>query len=144
MQFLLKHNAKGRFRQLGTEAGNCNTPSWADRIMLDYRQRKYVYRLLTLTDGLPIKGLLPITLRARDGSAQLGEQQKHDGIWFNGRKVRNYGSISCPIGVCLGIDHAEGVEPVINLKQTEFPGESIIQGSRTAVQSAQKDKSDLL
>lgn len=32
---------------------------------------------------------------------------------------------------------------MINLRHKDFPGGSIIQGSRTAVQSAQKDKSDL-
>lgn len=40
------------------------------QILLDYRQRKYAYQLLTLPDKNPTKSVLPITLRLGDGNAQ--------------------------------------------------------------------------
>lgn len=59
------------------------------RIMLDYRQRKYAHRLLTLPDGHPTKDILPITLRAGDGNAQPEEQPEGDGIWSTNQTVKN-------------------------------------------------------
>lgn len=48
--------------------------------MVDYRQRKYTYRLLTLPDRHSTKEILPITLRIGDESAQSGELPEDDGI----------------------------------------------------------------
>ncbi len=61
------------------------------RILLDYRQRKYAYRLLTLADENPTNSVLPITLRLGDGNAQPGEQLEDDGIWPQNQKVWDYG-----------------------------------------------------
>lgn len=61
------------------------------RIMLDYQQRKYAYRLITLPDGHPAKYILPITLEAGDESAQPGELPENDEIWSLHQKVKTYG-----------------------------------------------------
>ena len=45
-------------------------------IMLDYYQRRYTYRLLTLADGHPIKDILPISLKIGDEKSQPEELQK--------------------------------------------------------------------
>ena len=37
-------------------------------IMLDFRQRMYAYRLLSLPDSIPTKDVLPITLQIGDGN----------------------------------------------------------------------------
>ena len=41
-------------------------------VLLDYRQRKYAYRLLTLPDENPAKNILPVTLRSGDGRGAAG------------------------------------------------------------------------
>ena len=46
-------------------------------ILLDYRQKIYTHRLLSLTDLHPTKEILPISLRKGDGSLQPGETRKH-------------------------------------------------------------------
>ncbi len=51
------------------------------RILLDYRQRKYAYRLLTLPDRNLTKSVLPVTLRLANRNTQPGEQPKDDRIW---------------------------------------------------------------
>ena len=61
------------------------------KIMLDYRQRRYAYRLLTLPDGHPAKDILPVSLRIGDGSAQPGELPENDEIWSLNQRVRTYG-----------------------------------------------------
>lgn len=113
-------------------------------ILLDYRQRKYAYRLLTLPDGNPAKEMLPITLRLGDGDAQPGELPEDDGIWAQNQKVRNYGQyLAQQVSVDFCIDPAYGVEPVIHQIPTEFPGKIIIQETKTAISEAKNDTSTL-
>ena len=57
------------------------------RILLDYRQRKYAYRLLILPDENPTKSVLPITLRLGDGNAQPGSSQKMMGFGPKTKKL---------------------------------------------------------
>ena len=95
--------------------------------MLDYRQRKYAHRLLTLPDSHPTKDILLITLRVGDGNAQPEEQPEGDGIWSTNQKVKNYGQhLARQVSTRFCIYPAEGVEPVMNLKYEEFPGRIIV------------------
>lgn len=88
-------------------------------ILLNYRQRKYAYRLLSLPDGHPTKEILPITLRAGDGGTQPGELPENYEIWFSGQKVRTYGQrLAQQVSIGSSIDLAEGVEPVIHQKKS--------------------------
>lgn len=50
------------------------------KIMLDYCQCKYVYRLLTLSDRHPTKDILSVSLRNRDSSTQPGKLQENNEI----------------------------------------------------------------
>lgn len=59
-------------------------------IMLDYQQRKYAYYFLTSPDRYLTKNLLPITLRAGNGSLQPGELPK---ITRSGHSIRKSKSI---------------------------------------------------
>ncbi len=113
-------------------------------IRLEYRQRKYAYRLLTLPDGHPTKDILPITLRVGDGSTQPGEIPENDEIWSSNQKVKTYGErLAQQVSIGFSIDLAEGVEPVIHQKSAKFPGKIIIQEVKKAMEEAQKDTSDL-
>ncbi len=113
-------------------------------IMLDYRQRKYAYRLLILSDGHPTKDILLITLRVGNGNTQPGELPEKNEIWSLSQKVKTYGQrLAQQVSIGFSIDLAEGVEPVIHQKSAEFPGEIIIQEVKKAMDEAQKDTSDL-
>ena len=114
-------------------------------ILLDYRQRIYAYRLLTLPDGNPAKDILPITLRSGDGSAQPGEQPENDGIWAHNQRAKNYGQhLAQQVSIGFSIDPAYGVEPVVHQKPMEFPGKIIIQEAKAAIWEAKNDISRLV
>ena len=49
-------------------------------IILDYCQRRYIYRLLTLVDEHPTKDILPIFLKIGDEKAQLEKLSENDKI----------------------------------------------------------------
>lgn len=86
-------------------------------ILLNYRQRKYAYRLLALPDGHPTKEILPISLRASEGNTQPGELSETDDIWSSRQKVKTYGQhLAQQVSIDFLIDLTEGVEPVIHQK----------------------------
>ena len=59
-------------------------------------------------------------------------------------KVNNFGQhLARQVSVGFCIDPADGVEPVMNLRDEEFLGQLFIQEPTTAILEAQRDKSDL-
>ncbi len=103
-------------------------------ILLDFRQGKYAYRLLSFPNSIPIKAILPIILRIGDGYAQPKDQPEGDGIWATHQKVKSYGQYLARqvlLGFC--VDLANGVEPVRNLEYEVFLGKISIQGPKVAV-----------
>lgn len=60
-------------------------------VLLGFRQRKYVHRILSLPDLMPTKEILPITLRTGDGYAQPNEQSEKDAIWAGNERITTYG-----------------------------------------------------
>lgn len=59
--------------------------------VLDYWQRLYRHRLLSLPDQHSIKENLPISLRLRDASFQLGELPDNTLTWTENRRSNLYG-----------------------------------------------------
>ncbi len=59
-------------------------------ILLDFRQHKYAYRLLSLPDSIPTKDILPITLRRGDGHTQPEDQPEHDSAWAGNGPIATY------------------------------------------------------
>ena len=97
-------------------------------IMLDYCQRRYAYRFLTLPDGHSVKDILPISLKMGDGGAQPEKLPDNDKIWSTSQKVRIYGQhLVRQVSVDFSIDLAKGVEPIIHLKPVKFMGKIVIQ-----------------
>lgn len=114
------------------------------KMMLDYRQRKYALWLLTLPDDHLVKNILPIMLRIGDENAQPKNLPEDDGIWANHQKVRTYGQhLARQVSVQFCIDPANGVKPVINLRDEKFVGKISIQEPTVAILEAQRDNSDL-
>ena len=86
-------------------------------ILLDFRQRKYAYRLVSLPDSIPTKVILPVILRTGDKHAQLEDQPKDDGIWATIQKVQSYGQhLARQVIVRFCVDPADRVESVGNLE----------------------------
>ncbi len=59
--------------------------------LLDYRQRLYAYRLLSLLDEHPAKQILPVSLRIGDGSFQPGELPDNTLMWTQDTRPTTYG-----------------------------------------------------
>ena len=59
--------------------------------LLDYGQRLYAYRLLSLPDQHPAKEILPMSLRIGDGGFQPGELPDSTLMWTQGTRPTLYG-----------------------------------------------------
>lgn len=113
-------------------------------MMLDYRQQKYALRLRTLPNNHLAKNILSIILRIDDENVQPKEFPEDDKISASDQKVRTYRPyLACQVSVQFCIDLADGVKPVINLKNKKFVDKISIQKPRVAILKAQRDNSDL-
>lgn len=103
-------------------------------VLLDFRQRKYAHRILSLPDSIPTKEILPITLRIGDGNAQPNEQPEKDAIWASNERITNYGQrLARQISIKGCIDPAEGTETILASSRLIFPGKLIIEGREQAL-----------
>ncbi len=85
-------------------------------ILLDYRQRLYTHRLLSLPDLHPTKEILPISLRERDRGFQPGEVPENTLMRTENARPTLYGQwLAWQITTDHSIDPAEGVEPATKL-----------------------------
>ena len=99
-------------------------------ILLDFRQRKYAHRILSLPNSIPTKEILPITLRIGDGNAQPNEQPEKDAIWASNERITTYGQrLARQISIKGCIGPAEGAEPVVTSSRLTFPGKLIVEGT---------------
>lgn len=107
-------------------------------ILLDSRQKKYAYRLLTLPDEHPAKNTLPISMREGNGSLQPGEQPDNTLMWIENTKPPLSGHRLAPqLALDNSIDPAGGIEPVENSgSATPFPGEIIVERKKKEIERA--------
>lgn len=63
----------------------------AHSILLDFWQRMYALRLLSLPDSITTKKILPVTLKIGDGNAQQEDQPELDFIWASNQQVTTLG-----------------------------------------------------
>ena len=83
-------------------------------VLMDFRQRTYAHRALSLPNSISTKDILPITLREGDGHAQPEDLPEGDSIWSTTQRIRTYGQhLARQISVGFRIDPAEGVEPIL-------------------------------
>lgn len=99
------------------------------KILLDSRQKKYAYRLLTLPDQHPAKNILLISMGEGDGNSQPGEQPDNTLMWIESAKPPLLGHrLARQLALDNSIDPAEGIELVENSgAATPFPGEIVIE-----------------
>lgn len=107
-------------------------------ILLDFRQRKYAYRLLSLPESIPTKAILPVTLRTGDGNAQPEDHPEHDSAWAYNRPIVNYSQrLARQVSIGFSIDPAEGTEPIQTAPNSVFPRELMIEDRKKAILEAQ-------
>ena len=113
-------------------------------ILLDFRQRPYAHRILSLPDSIPTKDILPIALRTGDENAQPEDLPECDSIWSSTQRVRTYGQhLAKRVSIGFSINRAEGVEPISAMPVQVFPGKVFIEKRSRAIQVAKEDQADL-
>lgn len=114
--------------------------------LLDYCQRLYACRLLSLPDEHPAKQILPISLRSGDGSFQPGELPENTLMWTQASRPTLYGQwLAWQITVERSIDPACGVEPVEKIDpELQFKGEVLIKLKKQALEEATKNLTGLV
>ena len=76
--------------------------------------------------------------------AQPEDLPEDDGIWASHQKIKTYGQhLARQVSVQFCIDPADGVEPVVNLRDEKFVGKFSIHEPTVAILEAQRDNSDL-
>lgn len=113
---------------------------------LDYRQRLYAHRLLSLPDLHPAKEILPISLRVGDEGFQPGELSDDSLIWTRNARPTLYGQwLAWQITIEHSVDPANGVEPVEVIKTgTCFEGKIIVENKKQALHEATKYRAGLV
>ncbi len=112
-------------------------------VLLDFRQRKYAHRILSLPDSIPTKDILPITLRTGDGTAQPEDLSESDSIWLTAQRIKTYGQhLAQQVSVGFSIDPTEGVEPISAMPAQVFPGKIFIAEKSKATDIAKEDQAD--
>ena len=109
------------------------------KVLLDTRQKRYCSRLLSLPDGHLTKEILLVTMRKGDRDTQPDNQPLEDIEQAKGRGPQSLGShLARQLAVDNSINPAEGVEPVVESRPTDFPGEIYIQETKLALETAAK------
>ena len=110
------------------------------KFLLDFRQKSYAYRLLTLPDYHPTKQILPISLRNRDENLQLGEQSEDTLMWVESVKPKVFGHLLAQQMASNNvIDWVDGIEPVQVLGLNTRFGGIVIEEKNKAVEEAKKN-----
>ena len=115
-------------------------------ILLDYRQRLYTHRLLSLPDLHLTKKILPISLREGDRGFQPEEVPEDTLLWTENARPTLYGQwLAWQITIDHSIDPAEGVEPITILDSyNTLQPEVIIKSKKEAMAEARKDNQGLV
>ena len=112
--------------------------------LLDYRQRSYAYRLLSLPDQHPAKEILPASLRVGDASSQPGELPDDTLMWTENTRPTLYGQwLAWQLTTDHSIDPAHGVEPVPFISCDDLIN-VIIRNKEQALKEARKYRAGLI
>lgn len=113
-------------------------------IILDFPQRMYAYRLLSLPDLISTNDILPITLRIGDGNAQQEDQPELDFIWAINQYIITYGQqLAHQVSVRFSIDPVEGSEPIWTTPSFVFTEKLIIEYKNKAILGAKAGSGNL-
>ena len=118
------------------------------QILLDYRQKMYTYRLLTLPDDHPAKNILPISLRKGDASTTNTDDQPEDTlIWAeNDRPTSLSQWLARQLSITQAVDSAYGVEPIEKTWRlhTELLLQVVVQPRQAALQEAKENREGMI
>lgn len=111
-------------------------------ILLDFCQRKYACRILSLPDSILTKEILPFSLQVGDGNVQPGEQPENDLLWSSSQRSTLYGQrLARQVAINFCIDPAEGVEPIQPVPTLTFPGNFLL---KIGIRLSMRLKAELL
>lgn len=114
------------------------------QILLDHRQRIYIYRLLTLPDDHIAKNILPISFRKGDADTISADEQPEDTlIWAGNERLISLSQwLVRQVATTQAIDSAFGVEPIKKRWRwsTEVPLQVVVQLRKEALQDAKKER----
>ena len=113
-------------------------------VLLDFQQRTYAHRILSLPNSILIKDIFPITLREGDGYTRPEDLPEGDSIWSTIQRIRTYGQhLARQISVGFCINPAEEVEPILAIPPQVFPEKVFIEDRNRAIQMAKKRLANL-
>ena len=114
--------------------------------LLNYRQRSYAYRLLSLPDEHPAQEILPVSLRIGDENFQPGELSYETLMWTENTRPKLYGQwLAWQLITEHSIDPANRVEPVpITSPDFCFKGKVIIENREQVLHEATKNRTSLV
>ena len=109
------------------------------KFLLDFRQKSYVYQLLTLPKYHPTKQILLIILREGDENSQPGEQPEDTLMWVESAKRKVFGHLLAQQLVSNNaIDRVDGIKPVQDLGLNTGFGGIVIKEKKKAVEEGKK------
>ncbi len=113
-------------------------------VLLDFQQRKYAYRILSLPNSILTKNILPFTLQIGDRNAQLEDVSEYDSIWLMAQCIKNYSQhLAQQVSVGFSINPAEGVELISAIPAQVFLRQIFIKEKNRAVDIAKNNYADL-
>lgn len=113
-------------------------------ILLDFWQRKYAYRLLSLPESISTKAILPVTLRTGNGNVQPKDYPEHNSAWASNGPAINYSQrLAWQVSIGFSIDPAERTEPIQTALNFVFPGELIIEDRNRDIREAKYGEAHL-
>ena len=118
------------------------------QILLNHRQRIYVYRLLTLPNNHLTKKILPISFRNGDVDSIREEEKPEDPlIWADRERPNSLGQwLAQQISNTQAVDPAYGVEPIERSWQlnTDLPLQIVLEPKREAIQEAKRNRNGIV
>ncbi len=114
-------------------------------ILLDSRQRAYILQIISLSDLITTKDILPITLGSRDKDMQPKDLPEYNLVWTTNQRIRIYRQyLARKVLDGFSIDPAKRVEPIIaDMPMQYFLEKFFIEEKCRAIEEAKKDQADL-
>lgn len=115
-------------------------------ILLDYRQRHNIHRLLSLCNAYLTKKILPISLRKGYKGFQLREVLENTLLWpENARPTLYWQWLALQNTTNHAIDPVRGIEPVTNLTSyNSLEPQVIIKSKKELMEEVRKNNSGLV
>ena len=111
--------------------------------MIYFWQQIYAYQLFSLSDLIPTKDILPVTLQIRDRNTQREDEPELDSIWANNQNIAIYGQqLAYQVFIRFSIDPAKKTELIWTILCLVFPRELVINDKNRAILEAKAGRNN--